>query len=118
MNKSSEHRLAEHEVIFRDANLYVANFIEDAQGKSIKTLLPFYCECSNKNCRERIELTPKNYKSLHGGIRQFIALKGHETPEIEKIVMRKKGFNVIEKFGDPPGIDVIKSALKNRTLGC
>jgi hypothetical protein len=28
MNKVAEYSLAEHEVIFREANIYIANFIE------------------------------------------------------------------------------------------
>jgi hypothetical protein len=116
MNEASRHKLAEHEVIFREANKNVADFLTETEGKATKTQLPFFCECSNKKCKNRIKLTPQIYKSLIKNKRQFIVLAGHEIPEIEKVVRKKEGFNVIEKFGDPPTIKEIKSALKNTVL--
>lgn len=117
MDKSDKSRLAENEVIFRDANTNMAGFIEESSGGiNIKTKLPFYCECSSKGCKERIKLTPKEYKSCHKNKRRFIAKAGHEIAEIEKIVSEHEGYNVIEKFGNPPSVDEIDLALKTIAL--
>jgi hypothetical protein len=111
MDKLSERKLAENEVIFRQANLNVAEFMVEGEGEDTKTVIPFYCECSNRNCRKRIRLTPKKYQAFHQKRRYFIAIDGHEIPAIEKIIQKKDGFNVIEKFGEPPTAEEIDSAL-------
>src|SRR5881275_2711603 len=112
MDKLSRYKLAENEVIFREANSSVAEFIAEGEGPNTKTQVPFYCECSNRKCRIRIKMTPKQYRELHRHTRYFIALAGHEMTEIEKVVQKKKGFNVIEKYGEPPTPEEIDTALE------
>jgi hypothetical protein len=111
VDKLSQQKLAENEVIFREANLSVAEFIVEGENENTKTIIPFYCECSNRNCRKRIRLTPKQYQAMHQKRRYFIAIDGHEIPAIEKIIQKEEGFNVIEKFGEPPTAEEIDSAL-------
>jgi hypothetical protein len=110
MDKFSERRLKENEVIFQQANKGVAEFVLEGGG-SAATVIKFYCECSNLDCRQRIPLTAPDYKKLHKTQRRFIALDGHETPKIEKIVSSHDGFNVIEKFGEIPSVKDIDLML-------
>jgi hypothetical protein len=110
MDKLSQSRLAENEVIFRSVNSDVQQFITSTEGDN--TALRFYCECSRLDCRQRILLSAKRYQELHKNKRQFIALTGHEQPEIEKIVKAEDGFNVIEKYQDPPSAQKIRAAVK------
>lgn len=110
MDKLSERRLVENETIFRQVNTSVAEFVEETS--SPREPVRFYCECSNAACRERIELTPERYKQLHKNSLQFIALAGHETPEIERVVKEEKGFNVIEKFRTLPTQEELNEAIK------
>jgi hypothetical protein len=103
MQKFSERRLKENEVIFQQANQGVADFVtEDTHDPDV--VIKFYCECSNIDCRERISLTAKDYHKLHKTERQFIALNGHEIPAIEKIVANHGSFNQIEKEGEIPSV--------------
>lgn len=110
MEKFSERRLKENEVIFQQANQGVADFITQ-DGGDPSTIIKFYCECSNIDCRQRIPLTAANYSNLHKSQRWFIALTGHETPEIEKIVSKHDGFSVVEKFGEIPSVKDIDTML-------
>lgn len=110
MNAFSERRLKENEVIFREANETVQQFIEEETGHS-GNVVPFYCECSRADCRQRIELTTGQYDDLHQNKKQFIVLAGHEIPEIEKIVFKQAGFNVVEKYGKVPSPQEINTAL-------
>lgn len=112
MDEASKQYLAETEVIFRETNQDVADFIVEDEGPDTRTTLPFYCECSNTDCRDRIRLTPQTYTKLHKNKRQFIAVTGHEIPEIEKVVRQEDGFFVIEKYGDPPDSQSIERAIK------
>jgi hypothetical protein len=110
MNKFSERRLKENEVIFQQANKGVAEFIAEEPGGQNK-VIRFYCECSNLDCRDRIPLTATEYSKLHKSERRFTALDGHEIPDIEKIISKHKGFSVIEKKGEIPSIKDIESIL-------
>lgn len=113
MAKISKRRMAENEVIFREANTAISELIEEAAQNSKQTPVRFYCECSREDCRERISLTPSKYKELHQNSRQFIALDGHEIAEIEKIIIHENGFNVIEKFDEPPTKEELNMAVRH-----
>jgi hypothetical protein len=111
MDNPSRRRLVENEVIFRSANQDAQQYIAETRGMSAQ--IQFYCECSHLDCGERIRISVRDYEACHQNKRQFIALEGHEKPEIERIVERRDGFNTIEKFSDPPSRDEIKAALKD-----
>jgi hypothetical protein len=112
MDKASQQRLAETEVIFRKTNQHVADFIVEEEGVGTATTVPFYCECSNNDCHARIRLTPQAYTQFHTSKRQFIVKAGHDVPEIEKIINQHKDFCVVEKYGDPPEPEDINRVLK------
>ena len=111
MTKQSVRRLAENEVIFREANKDAEAFLRDT-GAASSTTLPFFCECSDVNCRGRIEISAEEYDQLHKSKQYFIVLDGHEIPQIERVVARKDGFNVVAKLGDLPDDKDINVALK------
>lgn len=115
MDKLSERRLAENEVIFREANRDIQKFVKGEENGG-RTLINFYCECSRPKCRERITLTVDTYDELHKNKRQFISIPGHEVPEVERVIRKEDGFSVIEKFADPPAPEEIDQAVKNIKL--
>lgn len=104
MDKLSERRLAENEVIFRQVNEDVKEFVlENASDKKWENKkLRFYCECSNMDCRSRIQITAKEYDAVHSNKKRFIIRPGHDIPEIEKIINNKVTYVVIEKYKLPP----------------
>jgi hypothetical protein len=110
VDRFSERRLKENEVIFQQANRGVADFVLEDIGKD-DAVIEFYCECSNIDCRDRIPLQVSDYRKLHKDQRHFIALKGHEMPDIETIVSRHGGFSVVRKYGDIPSVTDIGKAL-------
>jgi hypothetical protein len=110
MSKHSERRLKENEIIFRQANQNIQEFVEATIGeKNLK--VRFYCECSNVKCRQRISMTVAQYEEEHKNKRQFIVLPGHEMAEIEKITKTTPDFVVVEKFGEMPHKDALDIAL-------
>jgi len=104
MDKLSERRLAENEVILRQLNTEIKEFVlQDAPNEAFaKQPLRFFCECSNFDCRERIPITAKEYDELHRGDKNFIIRPGHNTPEIENVVDDKDTYMVVEKHDLPP----------------
>lgn len=118
----SEKKLAENEVIFRQANEKVQKGLKELRDMAATngqtglysykdTPLHYYCECADEDCRQRIVMTSSKYNELHQNSSQFILLPGHEIPSIERIMVREQDYIVVEKFITPP-----KKAVKlNRT---
>ena len=109
----SERRFAENEVIFRQKNekltdeLAMFKSSADAEGHgeladNIDIPLHFYCECSDDKCRQRIVLTPSEYKQLHQNRRQFVLVPGHQVAEFERVVTTTDKYIVVEKRKLPP----------------
>jgi len=110
MDKLRKRRLIENEVIFREANRSVQEFMEE--HGSPRRVLNFYCECSDPDCRARIKLSSDEYQELHRNKRQFVVTQGHYIPPIEKVIREYKDFAVVEKYDDPPSASQISTALK------
>lgn len=109
----SERRLAENEVLFRESNKEIAEGFSELKSvaqeegysewaEQADKPVGFYCECSNKNCRERIKLRPSEYNDIHQNTSQFVVLPGHNLPKIERIVHSNKEYLVVEKYLTPP----------------
>ncbi len=122
VKSSSELRLAENEVLFREANEEVPKALAalksaaESEGhgslvKNVDMLLHFSCECSDENCRKKIILKPSKYRELHQNRSQFLLIPGHNVPEIERIVLNEDKYMVVEKYKVPP----LKAARLNAT---
>lgn len=116
MDGFSERRLKENEVIFQQANKGVADFIKEG-GANDDTVIGFYCECSNVDCRKRIPMSISDYQKFHKDQRHFIALKGHEMPQIETIVSKQDEFSVVKKRGEIPSVTDIDKVLPEVASG-
>lgn len=106
---SREKRLIENEVIFREVNSNISEFIKENGNDNQPT--PYYCECSKPNCVERIDLTPREYSETHKNNKQFVILNGHEFPEVEKVVKKTDKYQVVEKHFEPPKASNLNLAL-------
>lgn len=110
-NLSRKERLIENEVIFKDVNQTIQEFIEETEGPSNKKYA-FYCECSRPNCHERVDLTTTQYEELHRNSKSFVLKPGHEFPEVEKVIEKDKDYQIVEKYFEPPKPEDIDLALK------
>lgn len=106
-------RQVNNESVFREANEKVQKGLTDlaelahSEGHgdlapSQDMVLQFCCECSDENCRERIEMTLGEYARLHQDRNQFIVVPGHETANVETTIAHKKRFSLIRKFFKAP----------------
>lgn len=111
-SKFSDRRLIENEVIFKDVNTNIKEFIKEETAGTPATILPFYCECSDPECIERINLSTTEYERLHKTRRHYITVVGHEFPEVEKVVSKESHYQVVEKHFTPPKTQDIDMALK------
>jgi hypothetical protein len=95
-----EERLANNEVLFRDINERIADVAGPQGIPGDDHVYEFLCECSNIGCDLRLPLTLAVYEDVRKEATQFIVAPGHELPEIEIVLSRAEGYQVVRKQGD------------------
>jgi hypothetical protein len=109
----SERRMAENEMVFRSHNERVEKGFEnlkvmakeDGQEDLVQfgdIDLQFYCECSDENCRKRVNIKLSQYSKIHKNRSNFVIVPGHSVRRIERIVQKRPSYWVLEKFIDLP----------------
>lgn len=93
-----EERAGRNEALFREVNETVARLEErlDAQGSD---LLPVICECALTDCLTRLEITLDEYANVRKHPHRFIVARGHEQPDVERVVQEAPEYVVVEKDG-------------------
>jgi hypothetical protein len=88
-----EQRHAKTEALFRDVNERIAETAErfDATGTE------FVCECSDPNCTHRIEVSLAEYETVRQDPTTFLLAPGHEHRDIERVIARRRRFQIVEK---------------------
>ena len=97
-------RLALNEALFRNANERIRDHAHEhgADGGTIT----FYCECSDRDCVERVEMNGPEYEVIRSDPSQFVVLPGHLRLEVEEVVRRAPEFLVVRKIGEAAGVAV------------
>ena len=94
-----ETRLARNETLFREVNERIEQAVE-RQSREDAHVYEFFCECSNTDCTLLLPLTIVEYEAVRSDPRQFIVAPGHELPEIETVVTRNRGYQIVLKAGE------------------
>lgn len=94
MDELTKRRLVHNEQLFRTVNEERDQAHDDDTPDTKRT---YVCECSDRECTVRIELTNAEYESVRRSPDRFILLPGHGIPEIERIVEDRGAFEVVEK---------------------
>jgi hypothetical protein len=92
---SREERIGLNEAVFREINERIEALAENFDLKTQS--LDLICECGDAACVERITLTHAEYTELRSDARQFAVHPGHEYPDIESVVARLKGYDIVRK---------------------
>ena len=98
--KQSELRRAENEVVFRQYNEKL-----ERQADSILPPENHACECSNEECRTKLELPLTDYQRVHENTRHFVVAEGHLHADIEHTVEHHTAYDVVQKYEEPPETD-------------
>lgn len=98
-------RLGRNEIVLRDVN---ERLRELGEGFSlVAEEADFVCECANPSCTERIHMPLTKYEEIRSDPTRFFVVKGHEEPDVEKIVEETEDYVVVEKLpGGPAGIAI------------
>jgi hypothetical protein len=90
----SQRRAAANEATIRDVN----EGIERGQWPGEEDApVGFRCECARLGCNQLVELSVREYEAIRAHPRRFIAISGHEYPDIETVVETRSGYVIVEK---------------------
>jgi hypothetical protein len=113
---SSERRLAENEVMFRQLNQQIHEGYEETNRLAVEDNQPeflvnpahldtpilFFCECADEKCVERVRLNVHDYDQIHRVPNNFVIVPGHEVASIEEVVSETPDYVVVRKRRTPP----------------
>jgi hypothetical protein len=88
------------ESLFREVNERIGDLNQETAEREI------LCECSDRDCVERISVTSAEYEAVRSRATHFFAVPGHEHPELEVVVERNDRYVVVEKIGAASGVAV------------
>jgi aerobic-type carbon monoxide dehydrogenase small subunit (CoxS/CutS family) len=93
-----ERRIGLNEALFREVNERLQELAEGFERSPEK--LDLICECGNGSCASRIEMDREEYEQVRSDSTTFAIAKGHAITDIEEIVERRKGYDVVRKTGN------------------
>ena len=86
-------RKAETEALFRELNERIAETAERFDAERVE----LHCECADPACHERVEAPLAEYEDVRAQATDFLVVPGHEAPEIERVVGRRRRYAVVRK---------------------
>jgi len=92
-------RIAKNEVVFRATNRELEAAQQEVGGGTDEAL-EVLCECGRPGCSGLITLTVGEYDGIHSQGDRFVVLRGHESPEIERVIEERGDYLVVDKFGE------------------
>ena len=94
--EEQEVRIARTEALFRNVNERIA---ESAQGFDSEEAT-FVCECADPACTERVPVSLDEYEEVRSDGTQFVLAPGHENEDVERVVARRRGYQIVRKVHD------------------
>jgi len=89
-----------NEAVFRDVNERIQD-VATAFGLTSEPL-DLICECGDASCVERISIGRDEYEHLRSDPHLFAVAAGHVSPDVEQVVERKPGYEVVSKNEGTP----------------
>jgi len=87
--------LAITESLFRDVNERIAESVQRFDGDGDAQ---FVCECSDSSCTEHVPAPIEHYEQVRADPTHFLLAPGHEDGRIERVIERRRRYEVVEKF--------------------
>jgi hypothetical protein len=89
-------RLVKNEEAARGYNSRRAE-LEESAGADEDDMLPFLCECGDRDCVQTIVLSLEEFVDGHTKENRFVVRPGHVFPEVERVVAEGDGYWFVEK---------------------
>lgn len=95
-----EEHVSMNEAVFRDVN----ERIQDVAATFDLTSEPLdlICECGDASCVERISVSYDEYERIRADPRLFAVASGHEAPDVEDVVERRRSYDIVRKHDGGP----------------
>ena len=84
---------AKNQSLFREVNERIDGLRPE------DTLIPFACECIDKDCTESLPLNRNEYEGVRRFPTHFMVMPGHELDEVELVVEQNERYAIVEMFG-------------------
>jgi hypothetical protein len=98
--ESRQIRAAKNQSLFREVNEQIERLHDKFEREQARSeIADFICECAEEHCTEQIDLSLDDYETVRRVPTHFLVRRGHNVPEVERIVAEHDGFIVVEKFG-------------------
>jgi hypothetical protein len=92
---SREERIGLNEAVFREVNERIENLAQRFELQ--EEPLDLVCECGDADCVRHISMTRAEYEEIRSDPRQFAVHPGHEYPDVEEVIERRKGYDIVNK---------------------
>lgn len=99
---SRDDRIASNEGLLRDINDRIEEVSQEC-GES-NGVFDFLCECGRENCTETVPLTVAEYERVRDDETHFLVFPGHETDDIEDVVVQDLRYSVVRKHPDEASV--------------
>ena len=83
------------EHVFREVNERIEDLNETFETVESMQVV---CECADAECIAQIELTKPEYEAVRADPTWFLVLPEHVLTDVERVVDRRDGYVVVEKF--------------------
>jgi hypothetical protein len=93
-------RVGMNEAVFRDVNERIEDLAETFELD--EHILDLICECGDAKCMQRITMTQGEYEQVRKVSTHFAVFPGHEEPDVEEIVDRRRGYDIVRKHEGTP----------------
>jgi hypothetical protein len=93
-------RIGTNEAMFREVNERIEG-LAGTFGLGDQPL-DLICECGDVSCAQQIRMTGKEYEAIRKEPTLFAVCPGHEIPDIEDVVQKRDGYDVIRKREGEP----------------
>ena len=96
-----QERLALNEARVREVNQTIERANEKlgpAPGAD-ELSLTILCECGRRGCDQVVEISSTAYHAVRAEPTQFVVVRTHAQPQIERVVEERREFAVVEKIG-------------------
>ena len=90
-----ERRISLNEAAFRQVNERIGELADDFGLQNQP--LNFVCECGDPTCVQQIAITRSDYERIRAEPTHFAVYPGHETAQVEDVVDKRDGYDVIRK---------------------
>jgi hypothetical protein len=94
-----QRRIGENEILYRTVNEKIEDL--NAAFGTLTETMTVVCECGDGSCTEQIQLEVPTYERVRADPALFVTVPGHEVPDVESVVERTDGFQLVRK--DPGG---------------